>query len=74
MKKESYRDQLMKLKWEAFDNGDFKTVKLLRLKIKEYDRKHASPKRDLTETLAEQLGLSEELHERLRRKQYAIRG
>ena len=39
-KKKSYREQLMQLKWEAFDKGDYKTVKLLRLKIKEYDRTH----------------------------------
>ena len=39
-KKDSYREELLKLKWEAFDKRDFKTVKLLRLKIKEYDKKH----------------------------------
>ena len=38
--KNSYREQLLNLKWEAFDKGDYKTVKLLRLKIKEYDAKH----------------------------------
>jgi len=47
MKDDSYREQLMKLKWEAFDKGDYKTVKLLRLKIKEYDRAHP-PKETVT--------------------------
>lgn len=36
----SYREELLKLKWEAFDKGDYKTVKAIRLKIKEYDRAH----------------------------------
>ena len=42
MKKESFRDQLLKLKQLAWEKEDYRTVKAIRIRIKEYDKQKKS--------------------------------